>query len=58
MNWTEGPSQERHREEEDEHQPTLHMYEFDQSSSIVKGAGFFSISQNVFLPKTLYFGMS
>ena len=22
MNWTEGPSQERHREEEDEHQPT------------------------------------
>ena len=25
MNWTEGPSQERHREEEDEHQPTSHQ---------------------------------
>ena len=34
------------------------MYKFDQSSSIVKGAGFFSISQNIFLPTTLYFGMS
>ena len=26
------------------------MYKFDQSSSVVKGAGFISISQNVFLP--------